>query len=325
MKSDSGRRWLIAAVGLFLLLLGGWVLLALQLNVALAGPLPFAPRLLSNLQADYSPDEGGAPIGLISLSIMNEALQSLGDSLGLTGDEEAALHESLELAMSQPVPTATALNFEGAAPFTATPTVTNTPLPTDTPTPIPTNTPKPSTSTPTTPTKTATPSRTPEPTDDDGEEPTATTTTAPTAASDSDRPEVVSYEVSPPPGTVTVCTITATVRITDAEPSSGISPSQVGMKYKQDGVPNVYSYNMTLVSPDNPDLPGWDAVYYGSITFDNIQVAGILGGGTVKLARPAFTSGPVDLDVWFIVKDNEGYITYESIGTYHLTASCPDV
>ena len=324
MKSDSGRRWLIAAVGLFLFLLVGWVLLALQLNVALAGPLPFAPRLMSNLQADYSPDAGAAPIGLISLSIMNEALQSLGDALGLTGDEEAALHESMELAMSQPVPTATALNFEGEAPFTATPTVTNTPLPTDTLTPIPTNTPT-NTPKPATPTKTATPSKTPEPTDDDADEPTASATTAAPAVADSDRPDIVSYEVSPPPGTLTVCTITATLRVTDAEPSSGISASQVGMKYKREGVGYVYSYNMTVVSPDNPGLPGWDAVYSGSITIDNVQVVGILSGGAAKLARPALSSGPVELDVWFIVEDNEGHTTYESIGTYDLMTSCPDV
>jgi hypothetical protein len=324
MKSDSGRRWLIAAVGLFLFLLVGWVLLALQLNVALAGPLPFAPRLMSNLQADYSPDAGAAPIGLISLSIMNEALQSLGDALGLTGDEEAALHESMELAMSQPVPTATALNFEGEAPFTATPTVTNTPLPTDTPTPIPTNTPT-NTPKPATPTKTASPSMTPEPSGGDSLDPTAAATTVAPAALDIDRPDIVSYEVSPPPGALTVCTITATVRVADAEPSSGISASQVGMKYKPASGSYVYSNNMTMVSPDDPGVPGWDAVYSGSITIDNVQVVGILGGGNTKLARPAFSSGPVALDVWFIVEDNEGHTTYEAIGTYSLMTSCPDI
>jgi hypothetical protein len=120
MKPDSGRRWLMAAVALFLLLLGGWVVLALQLNVALAGPLPFAPRLMSNLRSDYAPDDGSAPIGLISLSIMDEAIKSHGEALGLTGDEAAAQQESMELAMSQPVPTATAINFEGDLPFTAT-------------------------------------------------------------------------------------------------------------------------------------------------------------------------------------------------------------
>jgi len=31
-----------------------------RVRSALAGPLPFAPRLMSNLRADYGPDAGGA-------------------------------------------------------------------------------------------------------------------------------------------------------------------------------------------------------------------------------------------------------------------------
>ncbi len=148
---DSGRRWLIAAVGLFVFLLVGWVLLALQLNSALAGPLPFGPGLMSRLSADYRADEGGRSVALIALSILEPAMQAL----GLTEDEAAAAHESLELAMSQPVPTATAMDFDGAAPFTATPTITNTPVPTNTPLPTATNTRRPPTRTPE-PTKTDT-------------------------------------------------------------------------------------------------------------------------------------------------------------------------
>src|SRR3989304_3932110 len=99
---------------------------------------------MSRLSADYRADEGGRSVALISLSILNDAMQTL----GLTEDEAATAHESMELAMSQPVPTATAMDFEGAAPFTATPTVTNTSLPTNTATPIPTNTRRPPTRTP---------------------------------------------------------------------------------------------------------------------------------------------------------------------------------
>ena len=83
---DSGRRWLIAAVGLFVFLLVGWVLLALQLNSALAGPLPFGPGLMSKLSADYRADEGGRSVALIALSILEPAMQAL----GLTEDEAAA-------------------------------------------------------------------------------------------------------------------------------------------------------------------------------------------------------------------------------------------
>src|SRR3990172_3430931 len=75
---DSGRRWLIAAVGLFVFLLVGWVLLALQLNSALAGPLPFGPGLMSRLSADYRADEGERSVALIALSILEPAMQALG-------------------------------------------------------------------------------------------------------------------------------------------------------------------------------------------------------------------------------------------------------
>ncbi len=51
---NPGRRWLIGAVALFLALLLGWVVLALQLNVASAGPLPYSPLLISRLSADYN-------------------------------------------------------------------------------------------------------------------------------------------------------------------------------------------------------------------------------------------------------------------------------
>ncbi|HKY83274.1 MAG TPA: hypothetical protein VJ160_00460, partial [Anaerolineales bacterium] len=283
-----------------------------------------APRLRSNLPADYRADDGSVPIGMISLSI-DEAVQALRQSLGLTDEEAAAQRASLELAMSQPVPTATALNFTGDAPFTSTPT--KTPLPTDTPTPLPTNTRPPATRTPTS-TKTKEPTAEPEATGEP--EPTgaatAMATDEPPAAADTENPEVVSYNVSPPPGDVTVCTLNATVHIFDPGPSDGISTSQVRMKYKESGEPYVYSDpgDTTLVS-GGPDGDAWDATYSISITFDNIEVTGILGAGSVKFASPAFTAGPVDLDVWFIIEDNEGHTTVEHIGTYTVMVDCPDV
>jgi len=33
----------------------------------------------------------------------------------------------------------------------------------------------------------------------------------------------------------------------------------------------------------------------------------------------------VDLDVWFIIEDNEGHTTVEHIGTYTVMVDCPDV
>ena len=220
---DSGRRWLIAAVGLFVFLLVGWVLLALQLNSALAGPLPFGPRLMSKLSADYRADEGGRSVALIALSILEPAMQAL----GLTEDEAAAAHESLELAMSQPVPTATAMDFDGAAPFTATPTITSTPLPTNTPPPTAANTRRP-------------PTKTPKPTKTDTEVPASTdtpsgptaTSVPPTATSvggtDTVNPSFQSIVLSPPPpGNMGSCSIDVTVVVFDPAFSSGIRDGDV--------------------------------------------------------------------------------------------------
>jgi len=314
---DSGRRWLIAAVGLFVFLLVGWVLLALQLNSALAGPLPFAPGLLSRLSADYRADEGGRSVALIALSILEPAMQAL----GLTEDEAAAAHESLELAMSQPVPTATAMDFDGAAPFTATPTITNTPVPTNTPLPTAANTRRPPTKTPK-PTKTDTevpaPTGTPVGPIATSIPPTATTTVGP----DTVNPEVGGYSVSPTPGLLDpgVCTISATVQITDAGPSSGVDVGDVGMKYEDpDGPGYIYSYNMSLVSGGPDGFGGWDATYSGSITFTEVEFSGVLG--ILKLASPAFTDE--DIDVYFIFEDLAGNINYELIGTYWLENDCP--
>ena len=164
MSPHPGRRWLIGAVAVFLLLLLGWVVLALQLNVASAGPLPYSPLLVSRLSVNYGADSLPRRIASIRLTIVEDAMRAL----GMTDAEVDQHNAEMELAMSRPVPTATALNFKGDAPFTATPTAT--PLPTETAVPTatntlvptrrpPTNTPKPTkTRRPRNPTKTPTPS-----------------------------------------------------------------------------------------------------------------------------------------------------------------------
>ena len=309
---DSGRRWLIAAVGLFLFLLVGWVLLALQLNSALAGPLPFGPGLMSRLSADYRADEGGRSVALISLSILNDAMVAL----GLTEDEAAAAHESMELAMSQPVPTATAMDFEGAAPFTATPTITNTPLPTITPSRTPPNTRRPPTHTPA-PTKTDNPTKTPG-------APTATLG-APTATSaggaDTEEPLISgSFAVwSPPPGDLSTCTIMVdNVRVMDAVGSSGISPDQVGIKYNPGGG-YIFRLGMTLVSGGAQPDTSWDGYYTGSFTLTGITVAGV--PGTYKVASPLATN--LDIEVYLVVYDDAGNFAFDSDGVeYRVQQDC---
>jgi hypothetical protein len=310
MESPSGRRWLIAAVALFLLLLTGWVLLALQLSAAQAGLLPYGPGLSSRLSSDYGPDPGGRPIAVISLSILEDAMQAL----GLSDDEARAMHDSMELAMSQPVPTATALDFDGSAPFTATPTRTNTPPPTatSTSTPVPTNTRRP-------PTHTPKPSNTPKPTNP----PSTSAPTATPGGGDTTDPQVASFSVSPTPGTLApgVCTISATVRITDASPSSGIDVGDVGMKYDDPYGPGyIYSYNMVLVSGGPDGSGGWDATYSGSITFTGITVS--LQPGSTKLASLALSSSQ-EIDVWFIFEDLAGNVNFRYIGEYELVSDCP--
>lgn len=277
MNKDSGRRWLVAALGLFLVLLLGWVLLALQLTSALAGPLPFAPRLVSNLRADYGPDEGGRSIAVISLSILGEAMQAM----GLTEDEAAAAHASMELAMSQPVPTATALNFAGDAPFTATPTATYTPLPTDTPTATPTNTRRP-------PTRTPTASKTPKPTNPPATAaPTsaASPTAGPTGSADIVNPTVVASAGDfspPPPNNGGSCTIDVDdVQVIDPAFSSGIN--QVYAKVEVDDGSTVQTYTFLLNKDSGGFVAGpgstWDAEYDGTIDL----TGKVLTGNTVTV------------------------------------------
>jgi hypothetical protein len=252
---DSGRRWLIAAVALFAFLLVGWVVLALQLTSALAGPLPYGPGLTSRLRADYQADEGGRTVTLISLSILQEAMQAL----GLTEEEASAAHESMELAMSQPVPTATALDFEGAAPYTATPTVTNTPLPTETATPTPTNTRPP-------------PTRTPEPTETD--RPTRTPGAAPTSppsGGDTVKPAIVGVAFNPSvPGPLSSCMFEVVdMHVIDPDFSSGISVNPV---YLRVTYPDSYQDYFQLTELSGSFVPPgstWDAHYTGSFDITN--------------------------------------------------------
>jgi len=304
---DSGRRWLIAAVGLFVFLLVGWVLLALQLNSALAGPLPFGPGLMSKLSADYRADEAGRSVALIALSILEPAMQAL----GLTEDEAAAAHESLELAMSQPVPTATAMDFDGAAPFTATPTITNTSLPTQAPTATAGNTRRPPTRTPV-PTKTDT--AVPAPTDTPSG-PTATLG-APTATSAGDSvPPVVDASgalFSPPPGDIWTCALTVSnVHLTDD--SSGIDASQSGIKYDP-GSGYIFLRGMTLVSGTS-----LDGRYSGTFTLVGFTVSYVPGA---KFARLLATDQ--DLDIYVFAEDNNGNFAYDpSDFDYKVYVSCP--
>jgi len=167
MKRERSRWWL-GAFALFLGLLVIWILAVIVLDPAGASSFSLNLGLGSRLRADYSADAAGRRIGVLRLSIVEDVMRDL----GLTEEEAEAQREEVEVAMGQAVPTATARDFGGGAPFTATPAPTATPVPTSTlsETSEPTQT-STATATPTrgttrtpTPTRTATPTRTLTPT-----------------------------------------------------------------------------------------------------------------------------------------------------------------
>jgi hypothetical protein len=177
-ETRSSRRWIVVAFLVFLLCLILWIAAAFILNVAFAESLPFSLNLRSRLAANYAPDEFVGSLGVFRLSIFDEVLLDQ----GLSQEEAEEQSEKIKIAMNSPVPTATARDFEGKLPFTATstepptepPTAAITVSPTETPVPTSTlmmaitatNTPKPATGTPAVPSKTPTsgPSLTPSPT-----------------------------------------------------------------------------------------------------------------------------------------------------------------
>jgi hypothetical protein len=131
----EGRRCLVGAIVVFSVLLVVWIAAALLLSSASAGSLPISLNLRSRLKADYRSDEVFGPLKVYRLSIVNDRLLDG----GMSAEEAEAQSEAIESAFDQPVPTATALNFHGDAPYTAT--YTNISTSTSTSTPLPTNTP----------------------------------------------------------------------------------------------------------------------------------------------------------------------------------------
>lgn len=181
MKQERDRRrWWLGAFALFLGLLGIWILAVILLSPAGASSFSLNLGLGSRLHADYSADEVGRRVGVLRLSIVQDVLRDV----GLTGEEAEAQQSEVEVAMSEAVPTATARNFGGEPPHTATPAPTATPVPasiaTDTPEPTPTST---ETARPTRrPTRTRMPTRTPTPTGSLNATATRTKTPTPTGA-----------------------------------------------------------------------------------------------------------------------------------------------
>jgi len=280
MKGPSGRRWWMGALGLFASLLVLWVAAAVRLSASAAAPTDLMTSLRSRLTANYAPDPGGSSVRTLRLTIFQEVLQDLGMS------SAAAAGQSQEMAelMKSPVPTATARDFEGAKPFTATPTAT--PVPTETPTPTATKT--------RTPKPTATVTKTPKP-------PTAT----PSGGMDTTDPTICCMDLNPDPPTILMaCSFDVEeLEVFDPSFSAGIAASDVFVKYYSPSLGNWIPTPLSLKFGGFTGGPGSDfsATYDGTvslhdvITGDDVSVKGMVtdlaGNGPVYFALADYTMG----------------------------------
>ncbi|MBE9478781.1 MAG: hypothetical protein IMY80_02360 [Chloroflexi bacterium] len=248
------RRWVFRAFGVLLAIVAVTVLAAIVLNSAAAESLPFSLALRSKLSADYSQDGSQGVLGAFRLSIIGDALRDL----GLSPKEADQQTAGIKIALDDPVPTATALNFEGDDPYTPTSTSTLTPTVTNSPTNTPTNTPR--------PTKTPLPTSTKKP------------TKTPVPAGDNKDPSICCLVLSPaagnsPPGTaLTSCTINVLdLRVVDPAFSAGVKDSDVQFKYNSPSIGWVIE-SLTLSSGGFVAGPGskWDAHYQGTINIHDV-------------------------------------------------------
>ena len=255
------RRWVFRAFGVFLAIVAVTVAAAIVLNSAAAESLPFSMALRSKLSADYSQDGSQGVLGAFRLSIIGDALRDL----GLSPKEADQQTAGITIALDDPVPTATALNFEGDDPYTASPTAT--PTFTNTPTNTPTKTPR--------PTKTPLPTSTKKP---------ATAVPAATATAsgpvDKTKPTICCMTLAPTPGVstpgaplTTSCKIDVVdFQVFDPAFSSGVSDSNVQFKYQSASV-GWTPVSLTLITGGWVSVPGsdWDAHYGGIITLSGVK------------------------------------------------------
>jgi hypothetical protein len=315
----NGKRWYLRALSIFLILMVLWIAAAFVLNSAAAGTISLPLNLQTRLQADYGDDPGMGPLGVFRLAIVGEAMRDQ----GIPTEEVEAQSSHFKESMDDPVPTATARNFEGDDPFTATPTHTNTPTKTftptvtNTPTPRPTNTPE---STETPKPRTNKPTKQPKPTE-------------PGPSVDTSNPSILGgWVLDPEPGEVGSCTIEVTVsdlHIYDESYSSGID--WIKLKYRHPLTDN-YVYS----APLNPDPPAgwemgdsWDDVYTISmdITINPVCTTSVdpSSGGWLLVsfdARAANIVEEYEVPLYAYIKDNAGRTTYRELGEYEFPASC---
>jgi hypothetical protein len=237
--------------------------------------------LRSRLSANYAPDAGGSSVRSLRLSIFQEVMQDL----GLSGDEAAAESRRIEAGMQGPVPTATARDFDGAEPLTATPTKTPVPTHTPTPTATATRTPRP------TPTKTKTPG------------PTHAPPTNTPSGGDTDDPSICCIDLDPdPPTTLNACTFDVEeLEVYDPAPSSGIDEADVWMKYNGPSTGGWVYTNLSLQSGGFGPGLDFSAIYDGTITLHDVYtgedielkgaVTDLAGNGPVYKFMADYTMG----------------------------------
>ena len=210
----------------------------------------------------------------------------------------------MKALMEDPVPTATARDFEGAAPFTATPTRTA----------IPTNTP--------TATRTAIPTKPPTSTQ------TATPKKVSTAVpiSDHQAPNVIDPGTLSPsigPASCTVNVSVANVIVQDPGPSSGIAWTKLKYKvYNEDFSAhfNSYVYSSPLAVCWTNPLPGGgvESCFSGPSPAFQIQIFPGFAGPS------DYTGSQFNVKVWVLTHDNVGKEDAHEYGAYSIPASCDD-
>lgn len=286
MKPGHGRRWLVGAVGLFLFLFVLWVLAVFQLSPASAGPGVLQLRLRSNLAADYTAAPMVRMLRTLRLTVMQDVMQDM----GMTDEEASAEMRAMARLLESPVPTATARDLMGEAPFT--PTATRTPVPTDTPEPTATSTPR------------------PRPTATETEKPTKKPKTATAEPSgDDESPQVCCLELDPEPGgELDTCRIDVLVmRVYDEAPSAGVEESKVKVKYRGPSLPGYVFTGLELDSGGWTAGPGstWDARYSG-----RVDIEGVFAGE--------------ELQVWGYVEEDiagNGPVIFGPL-SYEMTVNC---
>jgi hypothetical protein len=261
---------------------------ALWLNTAGATSSRLGMQIGSSQGADQAGFGSGAKLGAVVLTVIGDTLRDLGLPPGMI---DAELRE-LRLSLLSPVPTATARDFLGAPPFTATPTPTRTPTPTATPTntPTPTYTPRPTT------TPTEKPTRRPSgPTNTPGPTSTPSATPTPTPIDNQD-PQILSWgSLNPGPGTLNQCDFQISgVNVFDPSPSVGIS--RVWLVYSDTG-----SSGQSGSEDLNQSGGGWGGSGEWDATYGrNVTISGM--------------SGPISVSLQILARDNAGHQSSVNFG-----------